>query len=197
VRPVCAAIPRPDPSQLKPYRTGPYAAGLKHFDAGRAGQAADALARAWTAVRAELAGAFAGTACDRPGIRKALARNVFTAPPRALPAQDRFLPPGPVLWTTARARCDSGDLAGAAEWLTDAALAGDADAAAAAAVLAASAGRTDAARALLGSGSAPATRAARAYLDRRPADLPDAGLRETDLPPLARAIADLLRREVP
>ncbi len=146
----CAAIPRPTAGDLRPWtRSGPYAAGLKDFSAGRDAKAAAALRAAWTKVRGDLAGAFATGTCNERGIQASLARRLFSSPPQAVPSEDRFLPPRPVVLALAGALCAGGDAAGAAAWLLENTAADDAPARAAAAILWVSVGRVATARAMI------------------------------------------------
>jgi hypothetical protein len=149
-----------------PYRkAGPYSAGMKALAAGSC-KAADArLVAAWMRVRRDLDRAFQAKQCERDVIRATLGRAVFAAPPSAIPAADRFLPPPPVVAAVAFCRCELGDREGAARWLLDAAIAGDADAAAAAAVLLAASGKPDSGLALVPEpGASPVMIAARAFV---------------------------------
>jgi hypothetical protein len=146
----CAAVPRPSADDLRPWtKAGPYAPGLKSFAAGREAAAAVALRSAWGKVRADLAGAFATDQCREGAIKSALARRVFAAPPQAVPAEDRFLPPRPIALAVALGLCAEGDLDATAAWLVDATAADDAATRGPAAILWAASGRVDAARALI------------------------------------------------
>ena len=201
----CSALARSPGADVDAWsRTGPYAAGLRLAAAGRHRAAAQALARAWADVRKDLAPAFATEQCAPSKLKATLARNVFVAPPRAVPLQDRFAPPLPVAWAAARSACLAGDLEGAADWLVDHALPGDPDASAATAVLWAAARRTAEALALLPAESpSAAVGAARAFVlaragrrgeaDRAAASVPSG----TGRTPLAEAILGLIEEVAP
>jgi len=170
--PDCAAVPLPSAEAREPYAKGPYGRGMALAARGSHREAARALAAAWGGVLKTLEGSFARTDCRAPAIRKSLSATVYVAPPKAVPAEDRFLPPPVVTWTAAAEACAAGDPAGAADWLVPAALAGDPDAAAVAALMLAAAGRPADGLALLPPASeAPAVVAARARIGK-PNDAP-------------------------
>lgn len=150
----CAPVPLPDAGDRAAYaRGGPYAAGMVAAGKGRHREAVRLLAGAWGRVQARLARPFASERCDSVAIRRALSGSVFAAPPLAVPAEDRFLPPPAVLWTVAAEACAAGDVVTAAEWLSFAALAGDRKAAEGAASLLRAAGQVDLALAITRGGT--------------------------------------------
>jgi hypothetical protein len=147
---VCATLPQPAAGEVAQWqRAKEYASGLKAFEAGRWEASDRALTRSWNTLRNELGRVFFGGSCDSPRIRTTLDRLVFTAPARAVPADDRFLPPRVVALAVARARCESGRLADAAYWLLANTTRDDPASIAAAAVLLATDGKGDVALALL------------------------------------------------
>jgi len=161
----CSAVPRPSAEDARPWaKSGPYAAGLKAFLAGRDAASVVPLRSAWGLIREDLARAFAQTACNEATIRTTLGQRVFASPPQAVPAEDRFLPPRPIALAVASGLCAAGDPDAAAAWLVESTKPDDVAARAAAAVLWVAAGKVDSARALIpphatGAGWEPARRA--------------------------------------
>jgi len=85
---------------------------------GREAEALRSLEAAWQQVRQVLQ-PFTRSACNEQELRDALRQAVFVAPPRAVPGEDRFLPPPVLARAIGALRCRSGDLAGAALWLLE------------------------------------------------------------------------------
>ena len=196
-RPECKAIPLPPEKDRAPYALGgPYARGMRLLAQGKNRQAMEALESAWAGVRRELGQAFAADTCKLAKVRAAQMRHLRASPPTAVPAEDRFLPPLPVMWTAARAACEVSDLKRAASWLLPAALAQDPEATAAAAVTLLFAGHQAEALALIPANAQNlALRAARALIQRRMGqeataiEVPEG----SSLCPVAAGIMSLLR----
>lgn len=137
----CAVVPGPSAADLAPYRKSAlWGAGLRAYEAGQMVRARRALQAAWDKLRRELAQAFATDRCDEDRIARTLGRRVFSAPPDAIPGEDRFVPPRPVALVLARARCQTGATGQAGMGLLDESGGSDLPARVAAAVLLAGAG---------------------------------------------------------
>lgn len=162
----CAAVPKPPDADLAAYRkSAVWGPGLRAFETGHATRARRLLSDAWTALRTDLAQAFATDRCDEDRIAQTLSRRVFAAPPDALPGEDRFVPPRVVALARASLDCARGAPADAGQLLLDWTDPADTPARAAAAVLLAAAGRSTLANALVPeNGDAPWWQAARAFL---------------------------------
>ncbi len=146
----CAVVPAPSTEDLAPYRKSAlWGAGLRAYEAGQTARARRALQAAWDELRQELAQAFATDRCDEDRIARTLGRRVFSAPPDAIPAEDRFVPPRPIALALARVRCLAGATGEAGMGLLDESGGGDLPARVAAAVLLAGAGHAALAEALV------------------------------------------------